>query len=127
VALGRELDRRASTSGRRLRVLVQVNVSGEGQKAGVPPEAVEGILAASAEWPHIEVAGLMAIPAAGEPEEARPAFAQLRGLRDRLRRSPGNGNLRELSMGMSGDFEVAIEEGATIVRVGTAVFGPRAD
>jgi uncharacterized pyridoxal phosphate-containing UPF0001 family protein len=108
-------------------VLVQVNVSGEEQKAGVPPDALEAILAAGAEWPHIEVAGLMTIPAAGEPEAARPAFAELRGLRDRLRHSPGGGNLLELSMGMSGDFEVAIEEGATIVRVGTAVFGPRAD
>ena len=68
----------------------------------------------------------MTIPQAQpEPERSRPAFARLRALRDELRRAPGGERLRELSMGMSGDYEVAIEEGATIVRLGTAIFGPR--
>ena len=68
----------------------------------------------------------MTVPAADpDPEAGRPVFARLRELRDTLRNAPGGERLRELSMGMSGDFEVAIEEGATIVRVGTAIFGPR--
>lgn len=124
--LGAELDRRAGAAGRRLRVLLQVNVSAEPQKAGVLPEAAANLLAASAAWQQLEVCGLMAIPAAAsDPEQVRPAFARLRALRDELTSAPGGARLRELSMGMSGDFEVAIEEGATMVRVGTALFGPR--
>ncbi len=84
------------------------------------------LLAASSAWQHLRVEGLMTIPAAAsDPESARPAFARLRALRDELRGQPGAQSLRELSMGMSGDYEVAIEEGATIIRVGTAIFGPR--
>jgi len=122
--LGDALERHAAAEGRTLDALIQVNTSGEAQKGGAPPDAVGALLAASAAWPHLRVTGLMAIPAASEePERTRPAFAMLRALRDSLRGA--HPALVELSMGMSGDFEVAIEEGATIIRVGTALFGPR--
>jgi pyridoxal phosphate enzyme (YggS family) len=125
-ALAMELDRRAGQIGRRLSVLLQVNLSGEPQKGGVAPEDLAALLAQSVDWPQLEVVGLMAIPAlAADPERSRPAFARLRELRQTLRQAPGGAALRELSMGMSADFEVAIEEGATIVRIGTAIFGPR--
>jgi len=122
--LGHDLERHAAAAGRTLDVLIQVNTSGEAQKGGAAPERVHGLLAASAAWPHLRIAGLMAIPAASDdPERTRPAFAMLRALRDSLR---GNHPaLVELSIGMSSDFEVAIEEGATIIRVGTALFGAR--
>lgn len=125
-SLGDELDRRVRAADRRLAVLLQVNVSSEAQKGGVAPEALPELLAASAAWPSLDVVGLMALPEAqSAPERARPAFAKLRELRDTLRTRPGGERLRELSMGMSADFEVAVEEGATLVRVGTAIFGPR--
>ena len=121
-SLGAALDRGAAAAGRRLDVLVQVNTSGEAQKGGVAPERLPELLDASRDWPHLRVAGLMTLPAAtADPEAARPAFAALRALRERT----GHPELRELSMGMSADFEVAIEEGATIIRIGTALFGPR--
>jgi hypothetical protein len=124
--LALELERRAAECERPLDVLLQVNVSHEPQKGGVAPEALPKLLAASARWSHLRVVGLMAIPSAeSDPEASRPAFARLRELRDHLRGSPGGDGLRELSMGMSADFEVAIEEGATWVRVGTALFGAR--
>jgi pyridoxal phosphate enzyme (YggS family) len=124
--LGEALERHAAQAGRRLETLIQVDVSGEPQKGGVAPDALGALLAASAAWPHLRVTGLMAIPAAAaDPEASRPAFARLRELATRLREAPGGAELRELSMGMSADFEVAIEEGATIVRIGTALFGPR--
>jgi hypothetical protein len=124
--LGDELDRRAAAAGRRLDVLLQVDVAGEPQKGGAKPEDVPALLERSQRWSALRVVGLMAIPPATEhPEQARPAFARLRALRDALRGAPGAGSLRALSMGMSADFEVAIEEGATIVRVGTALFGAR--
>jgi pyridoxal phosphate enzyme (YggS family) len=124
--LGEELERRAAAAGRTLDVLVEVNVSAEPQKSGVLPEALGALLARSLAWPHLCVVGLMAIPApAPDPERSRPAFAKLRTLADSLRGAPGGAGLRELSMGMSSDFEAAILEGATIVRVGTAIFGPR--
>jgi pyridoxal phosphate enzyme (YggS family) len=122
--VGDALERGAAQAGRALDALIQVNLDDEPQKGGVAPEAVETLLGAARDWPHVRITGLMAIPAANDdPERTRPAFAMLRALRDRLRAAhPG---LRELSMGMSGDFEVAIEEGATIIRVGTALFGAR--
>ncbi len=122
--LGEALERHAADAGRTLDALIQVNTSGEAQKGGVPPDAVAALLAASAAWPHLRVVGLMAIPAAADdPERVRPAFAGLRALRDSLRAD--HPALVELSIGMSDDFEVAIEEGATIIRVGTALFGSR--
>lgn len=122
-SLGDALDKRAGAAGRRLRVLLQVDVSGEAQKGGVDPAALPALLEAGSRWQNLEVAGLMAIPAAAP--DPRAAFARLRSLREALREAPGGETLRELSMGMSGDYEQAIEEGATIVRVGTAIFGPR--
>jgi PLP dependent protein len=100
-----------------------VNLGGEASKTGVPPAAVEALIAAVRG--HVQVAGLMTIPPPGaNPEASRPYFAQLRELRDRL--APATGlKLSELSMGMTEDYAIAIEEGATIVRVGRAVFGER--
>lgn len=126
--LGAELDRRAGIEQRSLEVLLQVNLSGEAHKGGVAPNEVPGLLASSQRWPQLRVTGLMTLPAAeADPEANRPIFARLRELRDTLRSEPGGEHLSELSMGMSGDFEVAIEEGATIVRVGTAIFGTRSE
>jgi hypothetical protein len=126
--LARELDRHAARAGRRLDVLLQVNLSGEPRKGGVPPEQAPGLLAACLPLEHLRVVGLMTIPApSSDAEASRPAFAELRRLRDRMRPAAGGSDLRELSMGMSGDYEVAIEEGATFVRVGAAIFGPRED
>jgi len=126
--LAAELERRAIQQDRRLEALLQVNVSGEPQKGGVEPAALPALLEASAGWSRLRVVGLMAVPAAAaDPEESRPAFARLRALRDELRGKVGGEHLSELSMGMTGDFEVAIEEGATIVRVGTAIFGARSE
>lgn len=118
--LARELDRRAHQRERRVKVLVQVNVGEEHQKGGVPPAELKDLLDALTAFPNLDVRGLMCIPPAAETAEAsRPWFKRLRDLRDAA-------GLEHCSMGMSGDFEVAIEEGATMVRVGTAIFGPRA-
>jgi pyridoxal phosphate enzyme (YggS family) len=126
IELARELDHRASIAQRQLDVLIQVNLSGEAQKGGVAPDRVAALLKECRSCERIRVTGLMTVPAASpDPETSRPVFAALRELRSELRDKPGGDALRELSMGMSADFEVAIEEGATIVRVGTAIFGPR--
>jgi len=110
---------------RRLPVLLEVNVGDEPQKAGVGPQDARGLLERVLGSPCLAPVGLMAIPPFGaDPEASRPYFARLRELRDRLESSCGR-PLPELSMGMSHDFEVAIEEGATLVRVGSAIFGPR--
>jgi pyridoxal phosphate enzyme (YggS family) len=123
--LAEALSRRAVAASRTLPVLVEVNVSGEATKFGVAPEAVIRLIERVAGLPGLSLDGLMTVgPPVGGPEEARPGFARLRALRDRGERSLGL-RLPELSMGMSGDFEVAIQEGATMVRVGTAIFGSR--
>ena len=110
------LERRAAARGRPVETLLQVNLAGEASKGGVAPDDVGAALEAIAKHDHVRVRGLMAIPpAVTRPEEARPWFRALHGLAERH-------GLRELSMGMSNDFEVAIEEGATMVRVGTALF-----
>ncbi|MBW2275256.1 MAG: YggS family pyridoxal phosphate-dependent enzyme [Deltaproteobacteria bacterium] len=125
-ALARELDKRAAAAGRRLDVLLQVNLSREEQKGGVLEEALPALLESCAALEHLCVTGLMTIPAAtDDPEQSRPVFRRLRALQGELRDIPGGESLRDLSMGMSSDFEVAIQEGATLVRVGTAIFGPR--
>jgi pyridoxal phosphate enzyme (YggS family) len=117
--LARECDRRARQRGRPVPVLVQVNVAGEASKGGFAPEEVSAALDTLAALDHLRVRGLMTIPPpAPEVEVARVWF---RGLAQLAKRH----GLGELSMGMSADFEVAIEEGATMVRVGTAIFGPR--
>jgi pyridoxal phosphate enzyme (YggS family) len=115
--LARELDRRAGD--RVAEVLLEVNVASEPSKSGFAPDAVAAALEAIAALGHVRVRGLMAIPPIVErAEDSRAWFQALRGLAERHR-------LRELSMGMSADFEVAIEEGATMIRVGTAIFGAR--
>ncbi|MGH2689546.1 MAG: alanine racemase, partial [Actinomycetota bacterium] len=108
-------------------VLVEVNVSGEEAKAGVAPDAVALLVDEIARVEGVRLRGLMTMaPRVGSPEEARPYFRRLAELRDELdARFPGAG-IRELSMGMSQDYEIAVEEGATLVRVGAAIFGPRA-
>src|SRR5262245_32521341 len=117
--VARECDRRARTGDRVVDALLEVNVAGEGSKGGFAPGEVTGALEAVAKLDHIRIKGLMAIPPAVErAEDARGWFRALRALAERH-------GLKELSMGMSADFEVAIEEGATLVRVGTAVFGAR--
>jgi pyridoxal phosphate enzyme (YggS family) len=124
--LAHALDRHAAALGRTLDVLLQVNVSGEAQKGGAEPGALAELAAAVGACAQLRLRGLMTVPAASEdPEASRPAFARLRELRDALCRAAPGLTLPELSMGMSADLEVAIEEGATIVRVGTALFGPR--
>ncbi len=123
--LAREIDRRAAAAGLVQRVLVQVNVSGESTKGGVAGERLFEMLESIAGLSHLEPCGLMAVPAAALlPEASRPAFVRLRRLRDDAERRCGRA-LPELSMGMSHDFEPAIEEGATLIRVGSAIFGVR--
>jgi pyridoxal phosphate enzyme (YggS family) len=120
--LVRELDKRAGAAGCRASVLIQVNVAGEDTKSGCTPVELPSLVAEALACPHLEVRGLMTMPPpCDDPEAARPHFRELRRLRDAL----GDARLDELSMGMSHDFEVAIEEGATLVRVGTAIFGAR--
>jgi pyridoxal phosphate enzyme (YggS family) len=114
--LAREISRRYAAAGATARVLVEVNLGGEAQKSGCEPALVEPLVALARDLPGVEVAGLMCIP---PPEEdPRPHFARLRSLRDQL-------GLRELSMGMSADWRTAVAEGATLVRLGTALFGER--
>ena len=119
------VDRAADEAGRILPLYLEVNVSGERSKNGLAPEGVPEVLRAADRLTHVDIQGLMTIPpAARDVEEARPFFRRLRELRDGWRRGSGLA-LPELSMGMSHDFEVAVEEGATMVRVGSALFGPR--
>jgi PLP dependent protein len=108
-------------------VLLEVNLGGETTKSGVPLGDVEALAERALACPHLEVRGLMAIPPFREdPEESRPDFRRLKQIRDRLADRFGRA-FAELSMGMTHDFEVAVEEGATEVRVGTALFGPRSE
>ena len=108
-----------------LPVLIQVNVSGEGSKSGCAPEEAAALIEAANRCSQVEVHGLMTIPPfTPDPEKARAHFSNLRKLRDELQETTGT-PLPELSMGMSNDFEIAIEEGATFVRVGTDIFGGR--
>lgn len=124
--LGQELQKRAEAAGKNLKVMIEVNVGGEAAKHGAKPEDAAQLLVALNGMSRLEVRGLMAIPPFREdPEEARPFFRKLREIRDRLEQETGAA-LPELSMGMSHDFPVAVAEGATLVRIGTALFGPRA-
>jgi len=123
--LAEALSRRAAAAGRRMPGLIEVNVSGEASKFGVAPEALEPMMSRALALPGLAIDGLMTVGAPVErPELARAGFARLRALRDSMASALGAA-LPELSMGMSGDFEVAIEEGATLIRVGTAIFGAR--
>ncbi len=126
VKLMEALDRQAGEAGRTLKVLVQVNVSGERSKSGLAPEAAPEVLALGNRLRHVQIRGLMTIPPLAEdPEKARPYFRKLRELRDQWASAAGM-ELPELSMGMTHDLETAIGEGATFVRVGTGIFGARA-
>jgi PLP dependent protein len=124
--LAQALATAAAQIGTTARCLVEVNLGGEKSKGGVSPDALGELLEAIAAFGHLSIEGLMTIPPPGSITASRRSFARLRGLRDRLAdlRLP-NVQLKELSMGMSSDFEGAIEEGATLVRIGTAIFGPR--
>jgi pyridoxal phosphate enzyme (YggS family) len=121
------LSQSAGDLGQQCPVLLEVNVSGETSKQGFHPDQLRSIWSHCLRLPHLEIRGLMTMaPFSDQPEDARPTFRSLRDLRDDLRERAGalagRHSLRELSMGMSGDFEVAIEEGATLIRVGSAVF-----
>lgn len=126
-SLAEALDRHARELQRRVRVLLEVNVGAEASKSGVAPDALARLLDELGGCAALQVDGLMTIPPpAPSPRQVRSHFRMLRELRDRLRPSaPGNAPLAELSMGMTDDFEMAIEEGATMVRVGRAIFGRR--
>ena len=124
--LARRLNKAVSDIGYggQLPILLEVNVSGEPSKYGFPPAQLPEVVPAIAELPALRIAGLMTMaPIASDPEQVRPVFAALRRLRDELARRFPEVDLRHLSMGMSDDFEVAIEEGATMVRIGRALFG----
>lgn len=122
-----ELDRRSRAEGRVMPVLIEVNIGAESTKSGIPPSGVRELVRRMLPLEGLQIKGLMTMPPwFDDPEQARPYFRTLRELRDRLaeERLPGTA-MEVLSMGMTGDFEVAIEEGATIVRVGRGIFGSR--
>jgi pyridoxal phosphate enzyme (YggS family) len=124
--LARTLERHAAEHNLRLPVLLEVNVAGEESKTGMAPEEAPECAAQIAALPHLEVEGLMTIaPLVDDPERARPVFRALRTLRERLREQIPGCSWRHLSMGMTDDYAIAIEEGATIVRIGRAIFGER--
>jgi len=125
--LAEEIDKRAGAAGIRQDVLLEINLGGETTKGGFQPEQLEAVLGPISRLGHIRVKGLMAIPPpAADPESARPYFRRLRELaRQAAQRALPPVTMDELSMGMSNDYTVAIEEGATLVRVGTAIFGAR--
>ncbi|MEJ2728674.1 MAG: YggS family pyridoxal phosphate-dependent enzyme [Deltaproteobacteria bacterium] len=125
--LARELDKQAAKVDKVQQILVQVNISGENTKSGIPADEAAGLIAETGRLKNLAVKGLMTMPPYFyQPEKVRPFFAALRELRDRINaQSLPNVSLDELSMGMTGDFEVAVKEGATLVRIGTAIFGER--
>jgi pyridoxal phosphate enzyme (YggS family) len=117
--LARDIDRHARGLGKKQACLVEIKISPEPAKSGLPPEELDAFLAQAKSLSFIDVQGLMGIaPVVSRPEETRPYFSRLRRLCEKFR-------LKVLSMGMSADFEIAIEEGSTMVRIGTALFGPR--
>jgi len=129
VKLAQKLNSAAEQVGKKVDALIEINIGGEDAKSGVAQGSadLEGLLNSAGQWEHISIRGLMTIPPFTEdPQRARPYFKRLRELRDEIaaRRLPAVGT-DVLSMGMSHDFEVAIEEGSTCVRVGTAIFGDR--
>ena len=127
LSLAKEIDRQWGKAGETADILVQVNLGEEASKSGTTAAAAEALVRAIAELPHLRVRGLMTLPPyCPDPEDVRPFFRQLRELAEQITacRLP-NVTMDELSMGMSHDFRIAIEEGATLVRVGTAIFGAR--
>ncbi|MEK7725719.1 MAG: YggS family pyridoxal phosphate-dependent enzyme, partial [Nitrospirota bacterium] len=127
VELAQEINRRAGDAGVKQAVLLEVNIVGEASKAGFSPQVLMQDLSLLGDLPHLRIQGLMTIPPPTErPEDARPYFRDLRELGARIAAQRiSSVVMQEYSMGMSHDFEVAIEEGATLVRVGTAIFGAR--
>ena len=124
--LAQALSRHAVEQQKRLPVLLQVNISGEASKEGVSPNDAAALARQIVTLPQLELQGLMTVaPLVQDPEETRPVFRALRLLRDRLREEVPESSWHHLSMGMTDDYRVAIEEGATIVRVGRAIFGER--
>jgi pyridoxal phosphate enzyme (YggS family) len=125
LGLAQELNKCCEKSGKRMPILLEVNVAGEASKFGYKPEAVLRDLKALNDFKKLEIHGLMTIaPWTLEPEKVRPVFRRLRELKEQCEQELGI-PLPHLSMGMSGDFEVAIEEGSTMIRLGTALFGDR--
>jgi pyridoxal phosphate enzyme (YggS family) len=125
-ALAKELDRLALQAGKTLEVLIQINEAGEAGKSGLAPGQVPPLLSESKNWKGLRLRGLMTIPPYDpDPEKSRPWYRSLRQWQEKWRRQFPGIELNGLSMGMSHDFETAIEEGATIIRVGTAIFGQR--
>jgi hypothetical protein len=127
IGLGREIDKRSAAAGKTIDILVEVNSGSEPQKAGVLPEEAEPLVRSLAALPHLRVRGLMTMgPFEGDPEDSRPYFKETRRVWEALKIQaiPGT-EMRYLSMGMTNSWRVAIEEGATMVRIGTAIFGPR--
>jgi pyridoxal phosphate enzyme (YggS family) len=129
VELARALDREAASRKRTVRALVEVNLAGEASKSGIAKERVASLLDAIVSLQHLKIEGLMTVPPmSDDPESTRPYFRMLAELNRKLKRQEAaNIHLKELSMGMSQDYEVAIEEGSTLVRIGTALFGPRGE
>lgn len=127
VRLGRAVSRHCEAAGKVMPVLVEINSAGEPSKSGVLPEQTESLIRELAELSSLQVRGLMTMgPTAGDPECARPYFRATRGLFDKLRQAAlPNVNMQCLSMGMSNSYQIAIEEGANIIRIGTRLFGPR--
>lgn len=125
ISLAEELEKRLATEGRVLPIFIEVNIGHEPTKGGVLPENLVGFSEEILKLPHLEVRGLMCLPPWSEdPEKVRPYFIRMRELFEELKPIFG-ASFRELSMGTSHDFEVAIEEGATLIRIGTLLFGPR--
>ena len=127
IALGRELDKRAGAAGRTMEVLIEINSGREPQKAGVLPEDAVALVRELAALPRLRIRGLMTMgPFEGVPEDSRPYFQETRRVFDALKREAIPGvEMRLLSMGMSHSWRVALAEGANLVRLGTAIFGPR--
>jgi len=127
MTLALELEKQGRQRGKKIRAFIEVNLAGEESKSGIAKDGVASLLEAVAKLDHVAVEGLMTVPPFREdPEEIRPYFRALRELKDKFnaQRIP-HVDLQELSMGMTHDYPVAIDEGATIVRIGTALFGPR--
>lgn len=121
--LAAEIDKQARNAGKVQDILVEVNTSGEESKYGIPPEGLAALMRGIALLAHVRVRGLMCMaPFSDDPASARPYFRALRETRDRVNAMRIGPGLQELSMGMSGDFETAVEEGATMVRIGRAIF-----
>ncbi len=127
IALAKEIDRRAKGADRTMKVLIEVNLSGEESKRGIVKEEILPLVQAIAPLSNLSIQGLMTMPPwSSDPEDSRPYFSELRALSARVAEAHIDGVfMNELSMGMSGDYEVAVEEGATIVRIGRAIFGER--